>query len=336
MTSSDVEVAGWAHAGDQAVRVRAADNLLYEDVPDPEPAGGQARVAVEAAGVHLIDTKIRQGGSWGPSPDLPMTPGREIAGKVEALGAGVAKAWLGKRVVGHLGMASGGYAEKAVIAAASLHEIPEHVSAAAAVASIGTGRTTLVALDLAAVTDADVVLVTAAAGGIGNLLVQLAGRRGATVIGLAGGADKVARVRQLGADVALDYSEPDWPDRVRAARGGRAATLVMDGVGGAPLDLAAGLLRRGGRVVSFGWASGQPSTLGEDDLAERGIRQLWVVGPKAPPMDDMRELETRALGYTADGTWVPLLNPPYRLAEAAAAHTALENRATVGKVVLVP
>lgn len=118
-----------------------AENLRYEDVPDPELAEGQVRVAVEVAGVHLIDTKIRQGESYGPAPELPMTPGREIAGTVEALGAGVEEAWRGKRVVGHLGMASGGYAEKAVITATSLHEIPEQISASAAVASIGTGRT---------------------------------------------------------------------------------------------------------------------------------------------------------------------------------------------------
>jgi len=314
-----------------------AENLRYEDVPDPDPAEGFVRVAVEAAGVHLIDTKIRQGSSYGPPPELPMTPGREIAGTVEALGAGVDQAWLGKRVVGHLGMASGGYAEKAVIAVTSLHEIPERVSVSAAVASIGTGRTTLIALDLAKVSEPDVVLVTAAAGGIGNLLVQAAGRHlGATVIGVAGGAQKVARVRELGADVAVDYSEPGWLDRVREALGDRQVSVVLDGVGGDALDRAAELLGRGGRIVSFGWASGQPSTLDESELNARGISQSWVVGPKAAPMGDLRELETRSLAATTNGVWVPLLNPPYKLAEAAAAHTALENRGTVGKVVLIP
>ncbi|MGI8722642.1 MAG: alcohol dehydrogenase catalytic domain-containing protein, partial [Geodermatophilaceae bacterium] len=88
-----------------------AENLRYEDVPAPEPAEGQVRVAVEAAGVHLIDTTIRRGVEFGPLPvpDLPTTPGREIAGTVEARGGGVDASWLGKRVVGHLGMASGGY-----------------------------------------------------------------------------------------------------------------------------------------------------------------------------------------------------------------------------------
>lgn len=314
-----------------------AENLRYEDVPDPEPAEGQVRVAVEAAGVHHIDTKIRQGISYGPPPMLPMTPGREIAGRVEALGSGVDSSWLGRRVVAHLGLASGGYAEKAVITATSLHEIPEQISACAAVASIGTGRTALVALDLAAVTDQDVVLVTAAASGMGNLLVQAAGRHlGATAVGLAGGAEKVARVRQLGADIAVDYRASGWPDRVREALCGRQVTVVLDGVGGDALDLAARLLGRGGRIVSFGSASEEPSTLDESTLQARGIGQSWVVGPKAAPMGDLRVLETRALAATTNGDWDPLLNPPYKLAQAAAAHRALESRGTVGKVVLIP
>jgi len=313
-----------------------AENLRYEDIPDPEPAQGQVRVTVEAAGVHLIDTKIRQGVSYGPPPELPMTPGREIAGTVELLGSGVEDSWLGKRVVGHLGMASGGYAEKAVIAVTSLHEVADSVSASAAVASIGTGRTALVALDVAKVTDDDFVLVTAAASGMGNLLVQAARHLGATVIGLAGGAGKVARVRELGAAVAVDYCQPGWPDRVREALGHRQVSLVLDGVGGDVLDRAAELVWRGGRIVSFGWASGQPSTLNPAALSERGIEQSWVVGPKAAPMGDSRELETRSLAASTNGVWVPLLNPPYKLAEAVAAHTAVETRGTVGKVVLIP
>lgn len=313
------------------------ENLRYEDVPDPEPASGQVRVRVEAAGVHLIDTKIRQGVSYGSPPELPMTPGREVAGTVDALGTGADQAWLGKRVVGHLGMASGGYAEMAVIAVTSLHEIPDSVSAAAAVASIGTGRTTLIALDMAKVTEDDVVLVTAAASGMGNLLVQAAGRLGATVVGLAGGAAKVAKVRELGAAAAVDYAVPGWPDRVRAALGDRQISLILDGVGGSAFDHAAGLLSDGGRIVSFGWASGEASALDESALQDRGIDQLWVVGPKAPPTtQSTRELETRSLANTADGVWTPLLNPPYKLAQAWAAHAAMESRDTVGKVVLVP
>ena len=151
-----------------------ADNLRYEERPDIHPAPGQVRVAVGAAGVHVVDTVLRAGEYRGgpmPLPDLPTIPGREVAGTVDAVGAGVDRSWLGRRVVVHLGMVPGGYASQAVAAAASLHELPEGVSAAAAVAMIGTGRTTMAILDGAALVPDDVVLVTAAADGIGSLLV---------------------------------------------------------------------------------------------------------------------------------------------------------------------
>ena len=196
-----------------------AETLRYEEVPDPVPGEGQVLIAVEAAGVHLLDTNIRSGMTGGPfpPPELPMTPGREVAGTVAATGPGVDPAWVGKRAVAHLGMASGGYAALAIAAATSLHEIPESLSPAQAVATIGTGRTAVGILDAAELTAEDVVLVPAAAGGLGGLFVQAARGAGAVAVGLAGGPEKVERVRALGADVALDYREPGWPDRVREA-----------------------------------------------------------------------------------------------------------------------
>ena len=116
-----------------------AENLRYEETEDPVPAAGQVRIAVEAAGVHFIDTRIREGFSSGPlgAPSLPMTPGREVAGVVDA----GEETWLRRRVVAHLGPASGGYAELAVAPVSALHELPDGLSAEAAVAMIGTGRT---------------------------------------------------------------------------------------------------------------------------------------------------------------------------------------------------
>ena len=107
-----------------------AATLRYEQVDDPVPGEGQVRIAVAASGVHLVDTTIRSGISGGPFPlpELPMTPGREVAGVVDAVGTGVPEGWLGRRVVAHLGQASGGYAELALCAAASLHELPDEVA----------------------------------------------------------------------------------------------------------------------------------------------------------------------------------------------------------------
>jgi NADPH:quinone reductase len=186
-----------------------AENLLFEEVPAPVPGRGQVRIVVAAAGVHLVDTTIRSGAPGPfPLPQLPMTPGREVAGVVDVLGADVDDDWLGKRVVVHLGMASGGYAELVVADVVSLHEVPPDLPADQAVAMIGTGRTTFGVLDVAKIQADDVVLVSAAAGGMGNLLVQAAKNAGAFVVALAGGPEKVALVRDLGADVAVDYRLP--------------------------------------------------------------------------------------------------------------------------------
>ncbi|MGH9287000.1 MAG: zinc-binding dehydrogenase [Acidimicrobiales bacterium] len=315
-----------------------AENLAYEEVADPVPVGGQVRIGVDVAGVHLLDTAIRKGQSGGPFPlpDLPMTPGREVAGRVDAVGPGVDEAWRGRRVVAHLGMASGGYAELAVAPVEALHELPGPLAADAAVAMIGTGRTTMGILEVAEPTPEDVVLVTAAAGGIGSLLVQAGHNVGAVVVGVAGGPDKVERVRKLGADVAIDYREPDWPKAVHEALDGRDISVALDGVGGEIGKGALGLVGPGGRIVMFGWSSGEPLQITTNDLYAGGITASAAVGPRIMQRPGgMRELETRALAEAAAGRLVPLVTR-FPLAKAAHAHAALESRMTVGKTVLVP
>ncbi|QKV94296.1 zinc-binding dehydrogenase [Streptomyces sp. NA02950] len=332
-----------------AVRLHAfgpAENLVLEETDDPVPGPGQVRIAVAAAGVHLLDTALREGltSAVHTAPELPTVPGREVAGTVDALGAGTDPGWLGKRVVAHLGMVPGGYAERAVVAAGKLHELPDGLDEAQAVAMIGTGRTTMGIVQFAELTADDVAIVTSAAGGIGQLLVQYAKNAGATVIGLAGGAAKVARVRELGARIAEDYNDPAWPERVRAALAGRTATVLFDGVGGDAARAGVELLGRGGRHLVFGWSSaglrgGGPLELDERELTERGITSTPVLGPpmleRAGGPDPMRTLEERSLAQAAAGRLVPAVQR-FPLAEAAAAHRALENRATMGKVVLIP
>jgi NADPH2:quinone reductase len=220
-----------------------AANLVYEEVDDPEPGPGQVRIAVAAAGVHFIDTAIRAGRRMGPMPlpDLPQIPGREVAGTVEALGPDVGDEWFGRRVVVHLGPASGGYAALAVREVEAVHALDDRLSDAAAAAMIGTGRTTMAILDVAALQPDDVALVTAAASGVGSLLVQ------------AG------------------------------------------------------------------------------DLFRRGLTASAALGGVA----DQRALEQRALAAATGGDLAPLVTS-FPLAQAADAHAAIESRATIGKVVLVP
>ncbi|WP_328943397.1 zinc-binding dehydrogenase [Streptomyces sp. NBC_00250] len=330
-----------------AIRLHAfgpAENLTYEETPDPVPGPGQVRIKVAAAGVHLLDTALREG-MTGPFPapaELPTVPGREVAGTVDALGEGTDPAWLGKRVVAHLGMAPGGYAELAVTDATRLHALADHLGEAEAVAMIGTGRTTLGILQFTALGPDSVAVVPAAAGGIGTLLVQYAKNAGATVIGLAGGPTKVALVEENGADLAVDYKRPDWPEKVRAHLGGRTATVVFDSVGGDTGRAAVDLLGKGGQHVVFGWSGaglhdGEALTFTPEELDARGITSESVLGPvmirKAG--GDVRNLELAALDAATTGTLRPAVHR-FPLADAAGAHRALENRGTTGKVVLIP
>ncbi|WP_435771679.1 zinc-binding dehydrogenase [Nocardioides sp. SYSU DS0651] len=308
-------------------RFGGPDVLVLEDLPDPEPARGQLRVAVQAAGVHLLDTSIRAGESFGagPRPELPTVPGREVSGVVDGVGDGVDGSWLGRTVVAHLGMAGGGYAERAVVDAGRVYEVPAGLSPHAAVAAIGTGRTAAAILDLARIGAGDVVAVTSAAGGLGTLLVQGVRNAGAVALGLAGGADKVVLVRELGAHVGIDYLAADWTRQLGATD---PLTVVLDGVGGAVGRALYERLAPGGRLVRFGWSSGE-----QNDYDDPARPVVEVLGP--PILSRLAEFERKALDAAADGSRVPHVGSVFPLAAAAEAHRALEARRSVGKVVLV-
>ncbi len=313
-----------------------AANLRYEQVSDPQPGPGQVRIAVRAAGVHVLDTTIRRGlpGPF-PAPALPIISGREVAGVVDALGPQVDPSWSGRRVVAHLGPAGAGYAELAVVAVSALHALDKVTDDADAVAMIGSGRTAVAILETARLSADDVVVITSAAGGLGVLLVQAAVAAGAVVVGLAGGPDKIERVRQYGI-TAVDYDQGDWPDAVRAELGDRAVTAVLDGVGGVRGRGALELLAPGGRILFYGWSSGEPTALSVSDLVGRGITAAAAVGVRLTQRPGgLRAFEDQALDRLATGRWTPLLTR-FPLAQASDAHCALENRRTVGKIVLVP
>lgn len=203
---------------------------------------------------------------------------------------------------------------------------------------IGTGRTTLGILGFTDLGPGSVAVVTAAAGGIGTLLVQYAKNAGATVIGLAGGPAKTAHATANGAGFAVDYTLPDWPRRARAHLEtlGHRATVLFDSVGGITARAALDLLGPGGEHLAYGGSGGQVLTLGEKESAARGITSRTALGPAMIEKGGgLRALETRALAEAAAGRLRPAVQR-FPLAEAAAAHRALETRGTVGKVVLVP
>lgn len=323
-----------------------AEELKLADVQLPEPGEHQVLIRVEAAGVHAVDTDIRRGDGPPsmPRPRLPMTPGREVAGIVAALGRGVGEELLGSRVVVHLGFASGGYAEFALAAAASLHHIPDHVSFAAAVAAIGTGRTAQLVMGRAGLTAHDVVIVTGASGGLGSQLVELALAAGCTVIALYGGPAKLPVIEALQADhpstpgrlLAVDSLKPGWPGAMREALAAHSdsgePTVLLDGVGGDIGRSALEALGAGGRVVLVGWSSKSPLRVDTADILAGGLAVSSALGA---PITDLRSLESAALAAVAEGHVRPQFHA-FPLAAAAAAHEAIEGRRSRGKVVLIP
>jgi NADPH:quinone reductase len=318
----------------RAIRLHAfgpPEHLVLDELPDLVPGPGEVRIAVAAAGVHLLDTTLRRGEPGPlPAPDLPTIPGREVAGTVDAVGPGVGAEWVGRRVVAHLGLVPGGYAEQAVAAVDLLFRVPDRVSLTDAVAAVGTGRTAQGVVELEPAGPGGVVLVPSAAGGLGWLLVQDARARGATVIAAARGPERTGRVADLGVQV-VDYGRDGWE---REVEGG--VTLVYDGVGGEVGRTALELLRPGGRLVMFGYSSGAPTRVETADLVGRSISAGWSLGPRMVALPGgIPGLAARALDRVATCEWRPLVTT-YPLAEAARAHADLEQRRALGKVVLVP
>jgi NADPH2:quinone reductase len=304
--------------------------LRHEQLPDLEPASGQVRIAVRASGVHLVDTYMRRG-EFFAVPNLPTVPGREVAGIVDALGDRVGPGWLGARVVAHLGQAGGGYATQAVAAVTSLHRVPTSLPIDTAVAAVGTGRTAVGVLDHVELGPDDVVVVTAASGGLGSVLVRAAQHAGAAVVGLAGGPDKVEIVKTLGVPIVVDYRAGDWDDVARRALGGSRATVVFDGVGGETSLRAYALLAEGGTLVNYTGA----------DPGDYSDPRRAMVSPLGPDwvhkrLGGLRGAEEEALAAATDGSRVPVVGSRFALSDAAGAHRALEARQTHGKVVLVP
>jgi NADPH:quinone reductase len=315
----------------------AAGNLRYEQIPSPVPGAGHVRIDVHASGVHFIETMLRAGRRVGPHPPpaLPVVLGGEVAGVVGAFGPDVDESWLGRRVVTKL-ESLGGYAEQAVARIDVLHVIPGQMPADTAVAMISTGSTALGILDSAGAQPGDIALVTSAAGGVGALLIQALHGQGAVVIGVAGGPAKVQRASSLGADIAVDYRDPRWPDAVRAALGGRELSIVFDGVGGSTGRQAFDLLGPGGRFLLHGWSSGAPTHITTDDIIERASTVSWAIGPQLlRRAGTVRELQSRAIRSAADGVLEPLITR-YPLDRAGDAHADLQDRRAMGKIVLIP
>ncbi|GIH73885.1 zinc-binding dehydrogenase [Planobispora longispora] len=301
--------------------------LVAGEAPDPVAGPGQALVEVAFANITFVETQFRSGG-FGPfKAELPVIPGNGVGGVVTAVGPGVDDRLAGRRVITSTG-GSGGYAERVAVDAAGLIEVPDGLELDTAVALLADGRTATMMLRAAGVRAGDRVLVEAAAGGVGTLLVQLARAAGAGVVAAAGGPRKLELARDLGADVTVDYREPDWAEQVRQAVG--ELDVVFDGVGGDIARSAFELLGRGGRMLSYGLAGGSWADVPEETAAERGVS---LVRAQATP-EELRAFTESALAEAAAGRLRPVIGQRFPLERAADAHAAIQSRATVGKTLL--
>ena len=301
--------------------------LVPGPAPDPVPGPGQVLIEVAHANLTFVETMFRSTG-FGPfTSSPPLIPGNGVGGVITEVGPGVDPALVGRRVVSSTG-GSGGYAERVVVDRDAPYEVPDGLPLDQAVALLADGRTAVMLVHAARLRPGERVLVEAAAGGVGSLLTQLATAAGARVVAAAGGARKVALLRERGLDAVVDYRQPDWTDRVRAATGG--VDVVFDGVGGQLARDAFDLLAPGGRMLSFGLASGAWADLPADLAAARGVALLR---PSAAPAE-LRAFTERALAEAAAGRLRPLIGQRFPLDRAADAHAAIESRATVGKTLL--
>jgi NADPH2:quinone reductase len=321
----------------KAIRVHQTGGpevLRYEDVDLPAPGPGEVQIRQRAIGINYLDVYFRSGAY--PAPGLPFIPGNEGAGEVVEVGAGVEKFKAGDRVA-YTGPI-GAYAEARNIEAKYLVPLPESLSFETGAAMMLKGLTAEYLLFRTyKVQPGDVILVHAAAGGVGLILCQWARLLGATVIGTAGSEEKAKMAREAGAHEVILYRQEDFVARVKEITGGKLCHAVYDGVGKATFPGSLDCLRPFGTFVSFGSASGPIEAFNLGLLSQKG--SLYATRPTLfthlaveGRLSEMAYRLTTAIG---SGELNIAVHARYPLAEAAEAHRALEARQTTGATVLL-
>ena len=338
------------HAGQDG----QAELRLDTDVPIPSPGAGEVLIRVRACGLNQVDLLTKDGQTPQAVP-LPHISGTEVAGDIAALGAGVADWEIGARVVidpiiacrhcencirGETNMCrnsrvfgvqtEGGYAEYAVAPAQQLLKLPDNLDYTAAAAMAVTGPTAWHMLrDRAKVVLGEDVLIIAAGSGIGVLGMQIAAAAGARVIATAGGADKVRRTLEIGADFAVDHNDPTWPDQVRRFTGGRGVDIVFEHVGAATWEGSLRALARGGRLVTCGGHSGFQVGF---NLWHLFVKEHTLIGSFGGTRRDFLEVMRMA----AQGNLRQVVQESFSLADVPKAQDLLRQRKVFGKLILDP
>jgi putative PIG3 family NAD(P)H quinone oxidoreductase len=314
------------------------DVLRVADVPEPVPGARELLVEVAAAGVNRADL-LQRAGHYPPPQGAPAWPGLEVAGTVLARGDGLGPddPQPGDRVAALL--AGGGYAERVVVPVELALRLPEGMSTVDAAALPEAVATVWSNLRAARLAPGESLLVRGGSGGVGSVAVQLARALGSRVIATAGGPQRTARVRELGADVALDHREPGLVERVLAATEGHGVDVVLDvlGAGGLADNLA--MLADDGRLVVIGLQQGRR---GELDLSVLMAKRASILGTqlRARPHEQkvaiMDGVRRHVWPLVADGAVVPVVHARLGFDQAADAHRMLESGEAFGKVLLIP
>ncbi len=309
-------------------------SLNVEEVPDPKPGPGEVAIDVAAAGVNFADT-LMVTGKYQEKPELPFTPGLELAGTVTALGPGVTGVATGDRVIGLVDR--GAFAEVALVRADEVYPIPDSMDfdiAAGFPITYGTAHGALVwRADLK---QGETLLVHGAAGGVGLAAVEVGKALGAEVIATAGGAEKLEIARAHGADQLIDYRSEDIRERVKALTGGRGADVVFDPVGGEVFMASLRAVAWGGRLLVIGFAAGKVPEIPANLLLVKNLAVLglyWGAYRQKAPALLRAQFETLT-GWYAEGRLAPLVSHRLDLAEAGRALDLLLTRKATGKVVL--
>ena len=323
----------------QFSRFGGPEVLEVVERPTPTPGAGQVLIRVRAAGINFAETLIRQN-RYAVTPELPAVPGSEVAGTIEALGDAVGGMAVGGRVAVPLfaaGSYAGGYADYVLIDAGLVVPLPDALSFEAATALMIQGLTAL-HLTKRIPPSGKAVLVSAAAGGVGTLLVQLAKRAGArTVIAAASTAQKLDFARSLGADAGVDYTRSDWVELARAASGGEGPDIIYESVGGGVTKVCLQALAPLGELVIYGALNIQGFQFGVPELIGVIFKNQSLTGFALPTLltpEGVKAGLAELFDLAVRGQLKVTIGGTYPLERAADAHRALEERRTTGKLVL--
>jgi len=320
----------------QCVEWAGPEKLRLAECPLPEPATGEVRIRVAAAGVNFPDALIVQK-KYQVQPPLPFVPGAEVAGTVDAVGEGVTRMKPGDRVVAFVGI--GGFAEYVCASQLQVAPLPPGVDMAVAAGFTLTYATSQHALvERGQLQSGETLLVLGAGGGVGLAAVELGKLAGARVIAAASSGEKLEAARKLGADELIDYSRADLREAVKSMTEGRGVDVVYDPVGGSYTAAALRAIAWRGRLLVIGFAAGEIPQIPANLLLLREISAVgvyWGEFAKRDPAGN-RRLLAQLFGWLAEGRLRPLVSKEYPLAEAPQALQDLLARRAVGKLVIRP